>query len=125
MGGYVVESTDDIEPDAYDKVRQKEIDNVMITYPDDATLQARGKYSTLASERRDLLKAMSDVLRDLSSYAGKALRLPDDVGFISLQLDSISVGVDRLKELNARYSVIRRSLNELKPSAWGEKNSHE
>ena len=121
MGGYVVESTDDLEPDAYDKVRQKEIDNVTITYPDDATLHARGKYSSLASERRDLRRKMREELESIMSYAGRTLRTPDDTGWIGLQVDSMRNVVDSLATMQKRLSALQTAINELKPAAWGDK----
>ena len=122
MSGYVVPETNDRADEAYDAARQEEVDNVTIVYPSPDTLTARGKYATLASERRDILRTIREGCEAIASYAGRTLRTPDDTGFIGLQIESMRNAVERIRPMHARLAVVQLALNELKPSAWGEKN---
>ena len=110
------------EDEGYEKARQEEVDALMIVYPNDATLAARGKYSTLASERRELLKAMREELETIVTYAGRTLRSPDAVDMVGLQIDSMRNVHENLKGLHARLCVVHAAMKDLKPSAWGDKH---
>lgn len=108
------------EDKGYDKLRQEEVDNETVFFPDAETLTARGKYSTIASERRELLRSMRDDLETIAGSAGRTLRMPEDTGFIQLQIMSIRAALERLETHYKRIAALQAALNELRPPAWGK-----
>lgn len=122
----ILEPNPAAEDEAYEAARQEKVDAENVYFPVHDILIARGKYSTLASERRELLKAMREDLEISAGSAGRTLRSPDDLEFVGAQIMSMDQAVERLKERYARLAIVRKALDELKPAAWGTKgNQHE
>lgn len=85
----------------------------MSDFPEDEVLLARGKYSTRSSERRALLKAMRSDLENISTYAGRVLRAPDDVAFMREQAEHAAALHARVMERVAQAELLQAQLDEL------------
>jgi hypothetical protein len=90
----------------------------VIDYPPDDVLIARGKYSTLNSERRELIKGMQECIRSLSNTAHLILRDPEDTARAEgLTLDCYET-LDVAKAKLDRLAVLIPLMEELRPLAW-------
>lgn len=88
-------------------------------YPDDSTLLARGKYSTLTHERREQLKRVQAICSTLVTAAQGALRdcesmPPEDL----THMRDIERCVTHLKDARGRIVVLANDMLELKDAAW-------
>lgn len=98
----------------------------MSDFPADDVLIARGKYSTLAGERRDALKRMRDGLEGMVNCAGRVLRRPDDLELMAEELVNAKRFISGVQDTFGQLLVLHTHLEELKPLAWGkEKAEHE
>lgn len=87
-------------------------------FPDDATLIARGKYSTLSRERRKQIERIQTTAGTVMSMCSQILKgvqqeTPDlsTVGGIRKCVDNIEAAANAISELSAEMST-------LKPDAW-------
>jgi hypothetical protein len=90
----------------------------MIDYPSDDVLIARGRYATLNSERRELIKAMQKNIQQLANRAHHILRDPEKVNFAQ---EGVDVCYGLLEEAQAsltRLAEIVPLMEELRPLAW-------
>lgn len=94
-------------------------------FPADPVLIARGKYSTVAAERRALMKHLRDTCESISSCAGRVLRAPDDVDFMSEQATTLATLSERALGAVRQLKGLASHLDELRPVAWGGKAEHE
>ena len=92
-----------------------------MAFPDDEVLLARGKYATLGSERRALLKALRDDMEALAACAHRVMR--------SVELDNaesaeaVALAAQRIQAATTRVetiSLLSSELETLKPVAWGK-----
>lgn len=120
-GGIVIEERD--EDAAYDKWRQEQVDNER-KYPDEKTLVARGKYATLAAERRDALKGLQADMVAASNCASRVLRSAsgktEDIEVVQEELDTMGKRVGAAFEHVQVLAALALHLEELKPAAWGK-----
>lgn len=97
----------------------------MNSFPSDLVLIARGKYSTLASERREQLKELRDTCERISGCAARVLRAPDDMGFMTEQAAVLATLTERALGTVRQLNGLHSHLDELRPVAWGGKEEHE
>lgn len=87
-------------------------------YPDDATLLARGKYSTLGKERRKQLERIQTTLSTVMHLCHQAMKGAQmdqpDVSPI-MQMGNCVENLEQAAERVAEYSEL---MAELKPGAW-------
>lgn len=93
----------------------------MNDFPADDVLVARGKYSTLASERRNILKALRNDMEALAEYARRVLRSVDDLSFAEEELLNVGRRIGAAQGRLHDLRTLAPQLAELKPLAWGEK----
>jgi hypothetical protein len=89
-----------------------------MTYPPDDVLIARGKYSTLNSERRELVKGMQKDIQALANNAHHILRDPDDIGNTQGGVSACMERLDRAQEKLDRLAKLIPLMEELRPLAW-------
>ncbi len=88
-------------------------------FPDEPTLIARGKYSTLSHERHEQIKRVQDICRTVQATVPKILAdfqeepLVDE-GYIGL-LEKCVANLGSAKE---RITTMCLGMAELKPEAW-------
>jgi hypothetical protein len=93
----------------------------MNEYPAQDVLVARGKYSTLAGERRALLREMRDGLEGLVNCSGRVLRRPDDLVLMEDELRAMKALIGKVDGTFSHLVVLHTHMEELKPLAWGAK----
>lgn len=92
----------------------------MNEFPEADVLVARGKYSTLASERRALLKGLRDDIEAITNNARRALQT-EDLHFAIEQAKAARDHIDSALGRLLVLSALAAHLTELKPLAWGQK----
>jgi hypothetical protein len=97
----------------------------MDLFPEESVLIARGKYSTLSSEKRAHLKELRDYLERMSGCASRVIRAPDDMTFMSEQAAQLATLTERVLFRVADIQGLQAHLDELRPIAWGGKAEHE
>lgn len=90
----------------------------MIDYPSDDVLIARGKYSTLNSERRELVKGMQKDIQQLANRAHHILRDPDNLGYTHEQAHDCFLMLQAAQQKLDRLAQIAPLMEELRPLAW-------
>lgn len=89
-------------------------------FPDDATLIARGKYSTLGKERRVQLERVRVTASNLMSLCQQAMTgVQAEVADMKAIID-MQPRVDSLKDAGERIKVLSADMLALKPEAWPE-----
>ena len=89
-----------------------------MTYPPDDVLRARGKYSTLNSERRELIKGMQSDIRLLVNHAHHILRDPEDVPNAHSEANTCYEALESAQEKLERLAQLVPLMEELRPLAW-------
>lgn len=95
------------------------------SFPDDDVLIARGKYSTVASERRAYLKELRATCESISGCAARVIRAPDDITFMNEQAAMLATLTERALGTVRQLEGLASHLDELRPVAWGGKVEHE
>lgn len=90
-------------------------------FPAEDVLIARGKYSTVASEKRDGLRELRDLCESISGCASRVIRMPNDMVFMTEQAAALGSLAQRALSKVAEIQVLQEHLNQLKPIAWGGK----
>lgn len=88
-------------------------------FPDEATLIARGKYSTLTNERRAQLERVQGICTSIMTAAQGALRdceLKPPAN--PAHIETIVKCMQNLKDARERIITISLGLIELEPEAW-------
>lgn len=90
-------------------------------YPDDQTLIARGKYSTLGKERRQQLERVQSICTSMMTSAQQSLRdcetmPPVNNGFVQ----QIEKCLENLKEAREKIVTLAAEMIEIKKVAWPE-----
>lgn len=88
-------------------------------FPDDATLIARGKFSTLMKERKEQIKRVQDICRTLQGNAALLLsdcqkKPPEDLATLEATLKAM----ENLKAAREKIITLSHGLIELEPEAW-------
>lgn len=88
-------------------------------FPDDATLIARGKYSTLVKERKEQIQRVQDICRTIQGNATLILsdsqkRPPED----ARALEETIRCMENLKAAREKIITLSLGLIELEPAAW-------
>ena len=88
-------------------------------FPDDATLLARGKYSTLNKERKKQLERVQTACKTLMHCAGQILsgvqeKPPADAEYVMLAAKCVANATKGRDEI----VVLTEQLNELEKEAW-------
>lgn len=122
MSGFVYEEED--QDEAYDKWRQEQVDNEY-RYPDTDVLIARGKHSTLSSERRAALKKLRDDMEAIAGYASRILRSVEDREFAGDQFGHAEGRFSRAKEMLVEIAELDTQIKALRPAAWGNAKEQE
>jgi chromosome segregation ATPase len=91
-----------------------------ITYPSDEVLIARGKYSTLSSQRRELLKGLQRDVEQLANNAHRILRAHENIDHSQNELDRASELVEAAQDKLDVLKELAPLLAELEPQAWGQ-----
>lgn len=93
-------------------------------FPVDEVLIARGKYSTLAGERRDALKGLQEDMTALANYASRILRAASardsDIEFVRAELETASRRLGSALGHVQALGTLAPQLADLKPFAWGK-----
>lgn len=92
----------------------------MSDFPADDVLVARGKYSTLSSERRSLMRALREDMEAVANYARYILRT-EDLEFCTEQAQTARSRIDQALARLERLRTLAGQLEELRPAAWGKK----
>jgi hypothetical protein len=90
----------------------------VIDYPPDDVLIARGKYSTLNSERRELIKGMQTDIRTLANRANHILRDPEDIAHSQTEANACYEALESAQEKLERLAQLIPLMEELRPLAW-------
>jgi hypothetical protein len=90
-------------------------------YPDEATLIARGKYSTLSKERRKQLERAREICTSITTASHAALRdcehqPPEENGPVL----TVEKCLANLKDTRERLTALSKEMIELQPIAWPE-----
>lgn len=93
----------------------------MSALPTDDVLIARGKYSTLSSEKRELLKAMRGDLETISSCASRVIRAPNDMEFMGEQANALAALAEKVQARVVQVAALQEHIDAIKPIAWGGK----
>lgn len=93
-------------------------------FPDDATLIARGKYSTLSRERREQLSRIAKIGTTIIGTANAILRdceerPPSD----GAPLAMLETCLGNLKAAREKLITLSLGMAELEPQAWGKDES--
>lgn len=97
-----------------------------MNFPDEAVLLARGKHSTLASERRAALKKLRDDMEAIAGYASRILRSVEDREFAGEQFTTAEGRFARAREMLSAIAELDTQIAAIRPAAWGAKgDSHE
>lgn len=88
-------------------------------FPDDATLIARGKYSTLSHERHEQLKRVQTIAETIVNGAYAVLRdceakPPKEPQYIV----TLAKCVENITDARDRLVLISKGMNDLEPEAW-------
>lgn len=88
-------------------------------FPDDQTLLARGKYSTLNREWREQIKRMQDMCRTVQAKATLILsdaqeKPPVDGSHVEM----IGKCFENMKDARERLITLSLGMKELEPDAW-------
>lgn len=93
----------------------------MNEYPGDEVLIARGKYATLASERRD---ALSDLRKHVSAVMNATQNIMrygvDEVEAACDAYARVRENFDTANHIITQLLTLQHSMDELRPSAWGK-----
>ena len=89
-------------------------------FPDEQTLIARGKYSTLSRERRIQLERARKVCDTIQKHIHDCLRAMNQDGFELHRIAEIQRCLDSLLDAGQRIVKLCEQLNELRPEAWDE-----
>lgn len=89
-------------------------------FPDDATLVARGKYSTLGKERRKQLKRVQDTAGNLMGLCQQAMHGVQADQADTKAIATMQICVDSLKDAGEKIVSLGAEMNVLKPEAWPE-----
>lgn len=92
----------------------------MSAFPDVPTLIARGKYSTLSSERRDHLKRVAKLSNTLQQNLLAALRGLEDRKDITHHVTAMRACLANLEQSSERMKVIHEEQAGLVMDAWGK-----
>ena len=95
---------------------------MMNDFPTEEVLIARGKYSTLSSERRSIYKAVRDDVEVIVGSCQRALHnMEKDMEFSQEQAAIAKKRIDSVLTKLGQASHLTEHLNGLKPLAWGDK----
>ena len=89
-------------------------------FPDDATLIARGKYSTIGKERRKQLQRVQQTAANLLGLCQQAMHGVQAEQADTKAISAMQVHVDSLKDAGDRIVDLGMDMAELKPQAWPE-----
>ncbi len=92
----------------------------MSTFPDDPTLIARGKFSTLSGERRDHLKRVAKLSNTLQANLLAAIRGLEDRKDITHHLTAMRACLANLEQSAERMKAIHEEQAALSMEAWGK-----
>lgn len=92
----------------------------MTDFPPDDVLIARGKYSTLASERREILKGLQKDAQQIANTAHKLLRGLDDVTCAQAEANYIEEVIGDAQTKLELLATLAPVMGELQPLAWGK-----
>jgi len=88
-------------------------------FPDDATLLARGKYSTLNHERRQQLERIQGICRTIMDSAGQILRDAEKIPPVDITpMETIDRCMKNLTKARTELVEVCEGLVEVKPTAW-------
>src|SRR5581483_846958 len=97
----------------------------MSTFPDNPTLIARGKYSTLSGERRDHLKRVAKLSNTLQANIYASLRGLEDRKDIAHHVATMRACLENLEQSAERMKAIHEEQAELSMEAWGKEVENE
>jgi len=88
-------------------------------FPDEPTLIARGKFSTLMKERKEQIKRVQDICRTMQGNVALLLKdcekkPPEDLATLEMTMKCM----DNLKAARERIITLSLGLIELEPDAW-------
>ena len=97
----------------------------MSAFPDDPTLIARGKYSTLSGERRDHLKRVAKLSNTLQQNLLAAIRGMEDRKDVTTYLTGMRACLANLEQSWTRLKAIHAEQCGLSMEAWGKELTSE
>ena len=93
----------------------------MTDFPDDPTLIARGKYATLASDRRDALADLRKHVAAVMSATQNIMRYGvDEVEAACDAYASVRENFDTANHIITELLLLQHDMDELRPLAWGK-----
>ena len=88
-------------------------------FPDDATLIARGKLSTLNRERREQLQRVQGVCSTLITAAHQVLRdCEQKPPTTAWPIEQVEKCLENMKAARERIITLTLGINEIQPDAW-------
>lgn len=95
----------------------------MSAFPDDPTLIARGKYSTLRAEREDQYKRVQKICTTMQNHLTLAiLGIQERPTKNRISLDTIRACLGNFENAWNRVDELVEEMEALKPEAWGEED---
>lgn len=92
---------------------------------EEVVLLARGRYSTVASARREKLNELRRRMEAIMGYCSRILRSVDDTEFAKEQMASALETLSAASVALLAANDLKRQLDDLRPEAWGEGKDHE
>lgn len=89
-------------------------------FPSDSILLARGKYSTINSERRTRMTELHRRITRITDQARVLLRFDENAGESIALYQAMVVEVKATGECLGVLTKLQEQLDELKPEAWGK-----
>lgn len=90
-------------------------------FPDEPTLIARGKYSTLGSERKKQLERVQNICNTITSAAHNTLRDCEKTPPIEGEhVQAIDKAFKNLLDARMKLIEIGKQMVDIKPTAWPE-----
>ncbi len=96
-----------------------------MTFPDDATLLARGRYATLGASKRDHMKKLHGFMGRLTDQARVVLRYDEDAEVAYTVFMAMQGNMDEAAATIGQLAELTKAMDELKPAAWGKESKHE
>ena len=96
-----------------------------MNYPDDATLIARGQYSTLTAERRECLRRLRTNAEALAENGRRILRDLEEMAFAGEQIELVAEHAADARQIIKRISELDNMRDVLRSAAWGNQKDTE
>ena len=98
----------------------------MSAFPSDEVLIERGRYATVAAERRALLKALRDDMEAITEIARRVMRsLPEQYENAAVEILRAKDHILKADQRMFALCAVEGQLDELRPLAWAKEKQDE